>query len=143
LFNQIVENNGKSIGGWYDNSYDFRDDDNFDKESFNRTVERNFDEILEKIEESSDLEGGGLKNFIEMISRIKSKFKLNIWYKLPKDKSVNFKISGFDRDKMKINLLLNKSDKGPYSGKSISLSEENFYKLLYQKELFDIFDDSE
>jgi len=143
LFNQIVENYGKSIGGWYENTYEFQDYDNFDKESFNRTTERYFDEILEKIEESSDTEGGGLKNFIEMMSRIKSKFKLNTWYKLPKDKSVNFKISGFNRDKMKINLLLNTSDNGSYRDKSISLSEENFYKLLYQKELFNIFDDSE
>jgi hypothetical protein len=143
LFNQIVENHGKSIGGWYDNSYDFRDYDNFDKESFNRTVEKYFDEILEKIEDSSDIEGGGLKNFIEMMGRIKSKFKLNTWYKLPKDKLVNFKISGFDRDKMKINVSLKTSNKGYLRDKSISLSEENFYKLLYQNELFDIFGDSE
>jgi hypothetical protein len=51
LFNQAVSQYTGRIGGWYENTYEFQDDDNFDNESFNNTVERRLDEILEIIQE--------------------------------------------------------------------------------------------
>lgn len=135
LFNQIVGNYGKSIGGWYENPYEFEAYDNFNKESFNREVERNLDKILEKIEEYFDKGENKLKDFIELMNRIKSKFKMNVLYELPKDKNISFTIKGFDRDDMKILVTLRKK----LQQRNLKLSEDNFYKLLYQKELFDIF----
>ena len=139
LFKQIIESHGKGIGGWHDNSYEFQDPDNFDLVSFNRTVERNLDSILDKIEDDSNEEGKSLRDFIEMMDRIKSKFKLNVNYSLPKDKDISFSIKGFDKEDMKILITLRKGLKQ----RNFKLTEENFYKLLYQKELFDIFGDSE
>jgi hypothetical protein len=136
LFNQIIEQHGKDIGGWAENSYEFQDSDNFDSVSFNRTAESYFDKIIDKIEN----EEGELKNFIEFRKRIESKYKINTWYELPKDKNIKFKVLGFDRDKMKVNVRITSSFKG---SKDFSLSEEAFLKLLYQPELFDLFGDDE
>lgn len=136
LFNQIVESHGKSIGGWQDNSYEFQDPENFDLLSFNRTAERNLDSILDKIEEDfSNEEEKSIGNFIKMMNRIKSKFKMKVNYSLPKEKDISFSIKGFDRDDMKILITLRKGLKQI----NLKLTEDNFYKLLYQKELFDIF----
>jgi hypothetical protein len=61
---------------------------------------------------------------------------MDTWFELPKDKSIKFKIKNFDRDDMKIVVLLNKQFK---SEKTLSLTEEQFNYLLYQPELFDLF----
>ena len=132
LFNQIVENNGGSIGGWAEDQYEYQDYENFDSDSFNREVERQFDSILEKIED----DGTQINEFIDLRKRILSKYKMNTWFELPKDKSIKFKIKNFDRDDMKIIVLLNKQFK---SEKTLSLTEEQFNYLLYQPELFDLF----
>ena len=50
----IVENNGGSMGGWAEDQYEYQDYENFDSDSFNREVERQFDSILEKIEDGYD-----------------------------------------------------------------------------------------
>ena len=133
LFNQIVEFEGThGIGGWQENSYDFQDDKNFDSESFNRQVGRELDSILEKLEDNSSV-----KEFLEFRERIISKFKLNTWHILPKDKKVHFRIEGFDRDNMKVIVRISHVTKGY---RNIKLSEENFNNLLYQPELFDLED---
>ena len=132
LFNQIVESNGGSIGGWAEDQYEYQDYENFDSDSFNREVERQFDSILEKIED----DGTQINEFIDLRKRILSKYKMNTWFELPKDKSIKFKIKNFDRDDMKIIVLLNKQFK---SEKTLSLTEEQFNYLLYQPELFDLF----
>jgi hypothetical protein len=132
LFNQIVENNGGSIGGWAEDQYEYQDYENFDSDSFNREVERQFDSILEKIED----DGTQINEFIDLRKRILSKYKMDTWFELPKDKSIKFKIKNFDRDDMKIVVLLNKQFK---SEKTLSLTEEQFNYLLYQPELFDLF----
>jgi hypothetical protein len=133
LFNQIAEFEGtEEIGGWQENSYDYQDDKNFDSESFNRQVERELDSILEKLEDSTSI-----KEFLEFRERIISKFKLNAWHTLPKDKKVHFRIEGFDKDNMKVIVRISHTTKGY---RNIKLSEENFNNLLYQPELFDLED---
>jgi hypothetical protein len=128
LFNQIIEQNGGSMGGWYDDTYEYQDSDNFDTESFNREVGRQFDSILEKIEE----DGTPIVKFLELRQKILSRYEIGKWYKLPKDESINFKVKNFDRDNMQIVVELQL----PTGFTTRKLNEEQFNNLLYQPELF-------
>jgi hypothetical protein len=135
LFNEIITNNGSgSIGGWFDNSYEFQNYEYFDSDSFNNEVTRQFDKILEEIESNSEENGIPINEFLNFRNRIFKKFKPEQWYKLPKDKNVSFRIEGFDRDDMKVIVRLESKTRGY---RDVSLSEENFYNLLYQPGLFD------
>ena len=118
------------IGGWQENSYEYENNSDFDKESFNNYLDNQLGKIEEEVE---DIEN--LKEFTEMVDRIKKKFKPNISYHIPKlkDKGVTFVIKGFDKDDMKILVNLKKDLKQI----TRKVSEENFYNLLYQPELFD------
>jgi hypothetical protein len=55
---------------------------------------------------------------------------------LPKDpkKQTRFKIEGFDFPEMKVRVSLSKG----LQQKTVSLSEDNFYNLLYQPTLFNL-----
>ena len=127
LFKEVYKDL-KNIGGWAEDTYQYESESDFDKDSFNYYVDRqlsNMEEELEKIE--------NLQSFTEMVTRINKQFKPNVAYNLPKLKGVTFVIKGFDKDDMKINVDLR------HGLKKISrkVSEENFYNLLYQPELFD------
>jgi hypothetical protein len=136
LFNRIVEFNGTGrLGGWHENTYEFQDDKNFDSISFNRNAGRELDNIIEKLESDNNIQ-----DFLDFRKRIESKYKINTWYTLPKDKEIKFKVFGFDRENMKVDVQITANFKG---SKSFSLSEEGFKNLLYQPELFDIFGDLE
>ena len=128
LFKQIVENNGGSMGGWAEDQYEYQDYENFDSESFNREVERQFDSILEKIED----DGTQINDFISLRKKILSKYNIGKWYELPKDKSIQFKIKNFDRDNMQIVVEL----RLPTGFITRKFNEEQFNYLLYQPELF-------
>lgn len=135
LFRQIVDYNGTGrVGGWAENSYEFQDSDNFDSKSFNNYTEKKLEEILEKIEESEELGGEAIKNFLDFRNRILNKFDLEKWYKLPKDEKINFRIEGFNREEMKVIVRIDEPKRGY---RNIKLSEDNFYNLLYQPELFE------
>lgn len=118
------------IGGWNENAYEYENNSDFDKESFNSYVDSQLGKIEEEVE---DIEN--LKEFTEMVDRIKKKFKPHVTYQIPKlkDKGVTFVIKGFDKDDMKILVNLRKDLKQI----TRKVSEENFYNLLYQPELFD------
>jgi len=136
LFNRIVQFNGTGrLGSWLENSYEYQDDKNFDSISFNRSTGRQLDQILEKLESDSNI-----NDFLEFRKRIESKYTMNRWYRLPKDENIKFKIFGFDRENMKVDVQISASFR---ASKSFSLSEEGFQNLLYQPELFDIFGDME
>ena len=136
LFNRIVQFNGTGrMGSWAENSYEYQDDKNFDSVSFNRQTGRNLDEILEKLESDNNVQ-----EFLEFRQRIESKYTMNRWYRLPKDEDIKFKVFGFDRENMKVDVQITANFKG---SKSFSLSEEGFQNLLYQPELFDIFGETE
>ena len=138
LFNQIVEYSGTGrLGGWSENSYEFQDDDNFDSVSFNDSVERQFEKILEKLDEDENAGGEKIKEFLGFRGRIIKKFGLNKWHKLPSDKNVSFIVEGFDRENMKVIIRIQKQYKGM---RELKLSEENFKNLLYQPRLFDLFE---
>ena len=134
LFKNILEENGAgNIGGWAENSYEFQDDNNFDSVSFNNRVETQLDEILEELDSDTEDITNSLGEFLEFRNRIVSKFKPNKWYKLPKNKEINFRIEKFDRDNNKIGVRIQHPSEGY---RSIWLSEENFNNLIYQPELF-------
>ena len=138
LFNQIIEYTGTGrLGGWSENSYEYQDSDNFDSNAFNNTVERQFDKILEKLDEDEDAGGEKIKEFLGFRNRIVKKFGLNKWNKLPIDKNVGFKVEGFDRENMKVIIRIEKQYKGM---RQLKLSEENFNNLLYSPQLFDLFE---
>jgi hypothetical protein len=138
LFNQIIEYTGTGkLGGWSENSYEYQDYDNFDSNAFNNTVERQFDKILEKLDEDEDSGGEKIKEFLGFRNRIVKKFGLNKWNKLPIDKNVGFKVEGFDRENMKVIIRIEKQYKGM---RQLKLSEENFNNLLYSPQLFDLFE---
>jgi hypothetical protein len=138
LFNQIIEYSGTGrLGGWQENSYEYQDYDNFDSDAFNNVVERQFEKILEKLDEDEDSGGEKIKEFLGFRNRIVKKFGINKWNKLPSDKNVGFKVEGFDRENMKVIILIQKQYKGR---RQLKLSEENFKNLLYQPRLFDLFE---
>ena len=133
LFNQIIEQTKKyDIGGWFENTYEFRDEQYFDSESFNTTAERQFDKILEELED----EENPIAEYLEFRNKILNKFELGSWYDIPKDISIRFRIETIDREDKKIRVRLKKRGVGE---KVLSLNEEEFYNLLYQPQLFDLF----
>ena len=136
VLKRASDNNGGggSFGGWYENSYEYQDPEYFDSKSFNNYVSRQFDEMLESLESNSDDVTGGIKEYLDFRTRITSKFKLNSWYDLPKDKKYRFQIKEFDRNDMKIIVEL----QTPLGFKKVKLSEENFNHLLYQPSLFNL-----
>ena len=138
LFNQIIEYTGTGkLGGWYENSYEYQDYENFDLNYFNYTVEQQFDNILEKLDEDENAGGKKIKEFLGFRNRIVKKFGINKRNKLPIDKNVSFKVEGFDRENMKVIIRIEKQ----YVGiRELKLSEENFNNLLYQPKLFDLFE---
>ena len=138
LFNQIIEYTGTGkLGGWSENSYEYQDYDNFDSNAFNNTLERQFDKILEKLDEDEDSGGEKIKEFLGFRNRIVKKFGINKWNKLPIDKNVGFKVENFDRENMRVIIMIEKQYKGM---RRLKLSEENFNNLLYSPQLFDLFE---
>lgn len=117
------------IGGWSDNQSDFWGDDNFDKEGFNFYVEQILDKILSQIEGGEDFQ-----KFLQFYEQVTKKFKPNVTYELPKKKGVTFTIKNFDKENLKVEIVLRKNLKN--ITRKVNL--ENFYNLLYQPELFDI-----
>ena len=119
-------------GGWMEDYYEYEKESDFDDKSYNRSIKQILEKILEKIENSA--EGANIDDFTEMTYRVTKKFKQDEWYVLPKDpkKETRFKILGFDFPEMKVRVSLSKG----LQQTTISLSEDNFYNLLYQPTLF-------
>lgn len=134
MVSKIIQNKlGGSVGGWYENSYEFRDDSEFDKESFNREVTRQFEKILEKMDEDSDTEYT-IKDYIEFRGRVLSKFKMLVWYETPKDKDIIFSIRDFEPETMSV--IMDVKDRGTDTIKNVKMSEQGFNEFLHQPSLF-------
>ena len=132
FFIKIIEKNGNSnLGGWDDLRYTGNFEIN--TERFNDNVSKQFDDIIEIIEEDETI-----NEFVKMTKRISSKFKVGIgkWVPLPKNKKIMYNITGFDRDGNKIDVRLRKMYKDSYQFRDLKLTEENFYYLLFQPTLF-------
>lgn len=133
LFKLIIEDVDTSrMGGWFENSYEFQNYDNFDQMGFNRGVERELDEILEKLRDI-DVD---VESFRETFRKITSKFKVGEFYDLPKDKNYEFAVMGFNPENLNIKILA--KVKRSWRKKPIELPIDSFNRLLYQPELFDL-----
>lgn len=131
VLREIFEENPSNMGNWSD-AWESDWWENFDKEGFNRSVERELDSIIEKLEDDK----GSAKKFVELISRVSAKHPQGHWKNLPKDatKTVDYQVRGFDYPTQTIIVKLRKDLKQ----KEFKMTEENFNNLLYQPELFKI-----
>lgn len=132
LIKYVLEDSDSDIGGWYDNLHDMSTDTNFDQEGFNRQISTTLDNLVDELYDVD--KNPELTEFLKTYERITSKFVIDKWYPLPKDKTkkVDFKIVLLDPKTNKVIVSLRKDLKK----KELKLSEQNFYNLLYQPELF-------
>jgi hypothetical protein len=136
---KLLENlfeSDKQHFGWNDDIYEYANDNDFDSVSFNKYAGRILDNILDRIVDAGEELGIDINDFTAMTARIEKKFKTGEWYILPKDttKQTRFKVEGFEFPNMKISVSLQKGLKQ----KTVLLSEQNFYNLLYQPSLFSL-----
>jgi len=132
----IIKNSlGSNFGGWYENSYEYQDEQYFDSVSFNREVERQFELIIEKLDERSE-EEYTVQDYIDFRNRVVSKYKLKTWYDNPKDKNLIFMIDSFNPDNMSVKLNVKTKDTGLF--KKLELDEEQFNNFLFQNTLFNL-----
>jgi hypothetical protein len=129
----IFQTNKIDVGGWQENSYEYQDAEKFDSDSFNNYVGRKLDDIIEKIEDGYD-DNANIQEYIDMVDRLSKKFQLNKWFNLPKKREVRFAIENFEMNPNKVVVRLQKDLKQ----RTLKLSEENFYHLLYQPTLFNL-----
>jgi len=125
----------------YEDYYAYWEWENFDKEGFNRDVERELEKIYEKLEESiGDETIEERRKFISLFS------KLGIdprrWSSFPKEKkfgsksSDKFSVNGFDDDGRIIVLY---SESGNFGGANVArykMTYDQFLNFLYHPELF-------
>jgi len=135
LLEKVFESD-KQYFGWNDDIYEYSNDADFDSVSFNKYAGRILDNIIDRIVDAGEEEGVDINDFLAMTARIEKKFETGKWYFLPKDptKQIRFKVEGFEFPNMKISVGLQKG----LTQKTISLSEQNFYNLLYQPSLFSL-----
>jgi len=126
----------KQYFGWNDDIYEYANDNDFDSVGFNKYAGRILDNIIDRIVDAGEEEGVDINDFLAMTARIEKKFETGKYYFLPKDKTkeTRFKVEGFEFPNMKISVGLQKG----LTQKTVSLSEQNFYNLLYQPSLFSL-----
>jgi hypothetical protein len=127
LLYRITEDD--SVGGWSENSYEMIDWEAFDEEGFQREVERNLEKIKDKIEENENF-----SQYKEMFDKITEKYRIDKWYKLPRNKDISFRINGIDMDDLTTSVTL--STENGYRHYILKNVDE-FYSLLYNYKLFD------
>jgi len=135
LLEKVFESD-KQYFGWSDDIYGYANDNDFDSVRFNKYAGQILDNIIDRIVDAGEEEGVDINDFLAMTARIEKKFETGKYYFLPKDKTkeTRFKVEGFEFPNMKISVGLQKG----LTQKTISLSEQNFYNLLYQPSLFSL-----
>jgi hypothetical protein len=125
----------KSVDGdYWSNMYDYMGSNEFDSESFNRSVKYQLENII------SDMEDGDkfvdLDEYKKIVSYVTKKFKYNVWYGRPKDESkMMFKVIRINPETNKVELEYKK--KGTMDFKNGNYDLEQFNNFLYHPELFD------
>lgn len=104
------------------------DDKYFDYDGYNKSAYSELNSIEEEI-----LEDPTITENVEMAERITKIIPMNTPVPIPKEKTASVEILGFEDGKVKVNIVSPK-----FGAKLKKLSEENFYNLLYQLELFDL-----
>lgn len=124
---------GTGIWGWSDDFYEFETRD-LDYDFLNSKFSDELDNILEKLEEDTDM-----VEYFRLTERL-AQYKLKTWYETPKDKNILFQIKKIDPNTLKIQVNLRKKDSRDWD-KTHYFTEENFNNFLHQPELFSIFDE--
>jgi len=119
------------VGGWDENRWEI-DCNDFDNESFNRTVENQLDKILEKMEDSDDFVD--VYEYSQIFDRISKKYNLNHSYKTKTGRQ--FFIRSIDPATNKIIVQVYKKEGGM---EDRSYTEEEFNNFLVSPELFEGF----
>lgn len=139
LFSVVFKENMGNIGGFIDDYYTVNYENYYDISSVNRTINWNLEKILDITEENEIGDEDEIvsknKQYLDMLKSITTYFNIGVWYDLPKNKNYSFRIDGFERLELKVNVTLR--TKKNYNSKKFKFSVENFFKLLFQPELFD------
>lgn len=139
LFNTIFKEESGNIGGFMDDYYTVNYENYYDISSVNRTINWNLEKILDITEENEIGDEDEIvsknKQYLDMLKSVTTYFNIGTWYDLPKNKNYSFRIDGFERLELKVNVTL--KTKKNYNQKRFKFSVENFFKLLFQPELFD------
>lgn len=117
----------------YNDWYEYNYHDNFDDDNFNRSVNWNLEKIKDELLDSDKIKD------IEEFKKIKETlnkydFKFNVWYDLPKNQNMMFKIQGVDPETNKI--IFEYKLRNTMDFKKGKLSLEKFNLFLYHPELF-------
>lgn len=129
---QTITSNLDMSQSYWDYIYEVNIGKYFDYEGFNRNVERELDEILEKIEEDES-ETGTIKFIRDFNQKISSKYKFDKTYSLPSSDNMTFIINGLDRENKKIEVVVSRKGRGAEKHK---YSIPEFFQFLNTYPLF-------
>lgn len=140
---EYLENNPFDIGNpfynWGEGLYEYYYNATIsedDKKQLNNDFEWELEKILNQLED--DEEYSTIGEYYKIIENLEKIAEFHFWHTLPKDNEIKFKINGVEFPSNMISVSL--EQKGGSKSKTIKVSEENFYHLLYQPELFDLFE---
>ena len=128
LVQDILRDRGSNIGPYHEYSYNY--EGIYDQKYFQDSINTELEKIWEDLSEDENIQ-----EYLKIRERIKSKFPINQWIPIPKDNTAKMKIVGFEDEFIKVAIT---SNRGKFRTFQKKLSEENFYNLLYQLELFDL-----
>lgn len=125
----------KSVDGdYWSNMYDYMSTNEFDSESFNRSVKYQLENIISDMEDDDKF--ANLDEYKKIVSQITKKFKYNVWYGRPKDENkMMFKVIRINPENNKIEIEYKKKGTMDFNRGSYDL--EQFNNFLYHPELFD------
>jgi hypothetical protein len=125
----------KSVNGdYYNEIYEYFTSDEFDYDSFNRSVSYQLDNIISDMEDDDKF--ADLEQYKNIVSYVTKKFKFNVWYGRPKDESkMMFKVIRVNPETNNIEIEYKK--KGTMDFKKGNYDLEQFNNFLYHPELFD------
>lgn len=125
----------KSVDGdYWSNMYEYMGSNEFDSESFNRSVKYQLENIISDMEDGDKF--ADLDEYKKLVSYVTKKFKYNVWYGRPKDENkMMFKVIRINPETNKIELEYKK--KGTMDFKRGDYDLEQFNNFLYHPELFD------
>lgn len=125
----------KSVDGdYWSNMYEYMGSNEFDSESFNRSVKYQLENIISDMEDGDKF--ADLDEYKKIVSHVTKKFKYNVWYGRPKDESkMMFKVIRINPETNKVELEYKK--KGTMDFKQGNYDLEQFNNFLYHPELFD------
>jgi hypothetical protein len=123
----------------YEDYYAYFDSQNYDDEGFNRSVTWNLDKIMEKIENSDNIDSYRKNSeILEKLSKLKYS-EFNKWYEFPSQKTFGEKTPNKfiiqDVDDGKILITYSNHSKNEFN-QTVKIDYDTFLNFLYHPELF-------